>query len=120
MALFSRLIRPSGNGAAAAKPASEKTERRYASVEIVPPRGPCCKAVEAIAGQRLLTDEAPCLPLPDCDQPICNCTYKRYTDRRTDIRRDADVGIGIASQMYNDGCRRDKAAGRRNKDKGAG
>lgn len=53
----------------------------------------CC-AVAAIAGQRYLSEEAPVLPLPDCDMPReCRCVYQHFTDRRTDKRRESDEGL---------------------------
>lgn len=57
--------------------------------------GPCaCEAVAALGGQRFLSDEAPRLPLPGCSRPEdCRCVYRHFTDRRTDARRDSDVGL---------------------------
>lgn len=72
----------------------------YRGVEVIPHPSGHCGAVEKIAGQRLLADEAPVLPLPDCDAEECNCRYAQYKDRRLDARRDADVGISnVASSM---------------------
>ena len=53
-----------------------------------------CPAAAAIAGQRYLSEEAPALPLPDCDTPRdCRCVYQHFTDRRTDRRRETDIGL---------------------------
>ena len=53
-----------------------------------------CRAAAAIAGQRFLSEEAPVLPLPDCDTPReCRCVYQHFTDRRTDKRRESDIGL---------------------------
>ncbi len=112
MGLLSRLFSSETRRPAATKPAKSKNGRAFGGVEIVA-QGAGCQAVETIAGERFLTTDVPSLPLPDCDQSACECRYRRFTDRRTDVRRDVDVGIGIASQMYNDGCRRSKDSERR-------
>jgi hypothetical protein len=52
-----------------------------------------CAAVAAIEGQRFLSDEAPPLPLVECDMPhTCRCVYEHFNDRRTELRRDSDFG----------------------------
>ena len=54
----------------------------------------CCRAVDAIRCNRYLADEAPLLPLAGCDRPQdCRCTYQHYEDRRTEARRDSDLGL---------------------------
>lgn len=53
-----------------------------------------CAAVESIAQQRFLSEDAPRLPLDQCDNPgDCACRYKHFKDRRTDPRRESDVGL---------------------------
>jgi hypothetical protein len=55
-----------------------------------------CDAARRAEGKRVLTKEAPRLPLRDCDrQDTCQCTYRHLTDRRGDLRRTADSGFGI-------------------------
>lgn len=50
--------------------------------------GSGCPAAEALRGIRLLSAEAPRLPLPDCTQPErCRCTFKHFDDRRVGPRR---------------------------------
>jgi len=103
---------------AAAEPAESapiQTKPQYAGVEVIPGSSDCCAAVTVIAGRRLLADEAPYLPLANCDQPRCRCRYQQYDDRRTDARRDADVGIRSMADLYNDSGRSTKT-GRRVKD----
>lgn len=97
---------------------SEPSQRqiRHPGVEVIPDRDDCCDAVKAIVGQRFLCHDAPRLPLANCDQQQCNCRYQHYTDRRTEARRDGDVGIGLASEMFYEDCRRSKAKGRRSVD----
>jgi hypothetical protein len=41
-----------------------------------------CKSVEALAGNRYLSNDAPKLPLRDCTEPQCSCRYRHYEDRR--------------------------------------
>jgi hypothetical protein len=57
--------------------------------------GDCaCDAVLAIDGERYLSDEAPRLPLDGCSDPQrCRCVYRHFADRRTDTRREADLGL---------------------------
>jgi hypothetical protein len=55
----------------------------------------CCTASEALAGKRMLGREAPLLPLPDCDQSQCHCTYVHFSDRRAgEDRRSAFGSFG--------------------------
>ncbi len=85
------------------------TTADYRGVEVIPHPSGHCEAVEKIAGKRLLADEAPALPLPDCDAEECNCRYAQYKDRRLDARRDADIGIrNVASSIGVDSGRSDK------------
>ena len=114
MALFSKLLGAKPRDTTTKSPA--RPARRFTGVEVVPRRGACCEAVRAIAGQRFLSEEAPRLPLADCDRPQCDCRYQHFTDRRTDVRRDGDIGVGIASELYNSDCRRSKGRGRRSTD----
>jgi hypothetical protein len=46
-----------------------------------------CKAVDKYKSKRLLTSEAPVLPVPGCDSTECKCKFVRYEDRRRDDRR---------------------------------
>lgn len=48
-----------------------------------------CDAAKALDGQRILSSDAPRIPLPDCDSQTCKCKFVHYKDRRTgDDRRD--------------------------------
>jgi hypothetical protein len=62
----------------------------------------------ALPGARSTAPAAACLPAPE----LCECTYKHFEDRRTGVRRGADVGKG------GDGPKSDRRAtrGRRAKD----
>lgn len=46
-----------------------------------------CAAMQQLAGKRFLPDEAPMLPLPECDVERCSCCYVRYRDRRSEDDR---------------------------------
>ena len=61
-------------------------------------RGEPCRAARAMAGRRLLSREAPSLPLPGCTSASCRCSYIHYDDRRVDDRREAYR----ARQMHDD------------------
>lgn len=46
-----------------------------------------CAAARQLAGKRFLSDVAPALPVPGCDQPQCRCRYVHHEDRRQHDRR---------------------------------
>ena len=48
-----------------------------------------CEAVMQFDGKRLLSDEAPVLPLTRCDAKKCHCHFEHHEERRVDERRDA-------------------------------
>ena len=53
-----------------------------------------CQAAKDKLGERVLSAEAPFLPLSDCDRPDqCDCRYKHYDDRRGEPRRRSDQGL---------------------------
>ena len=73
-----------------------------------------CPAAEALRGIRLLSADAPRLPLPDCTQPErCRCTFKHYDDRRIRPRRARERGE-IADPWST--TERRRASGRRSTD----
>ncbi len=80
------------------KPAA--TERRvseiatpYHAVAIRPGRR-ICNAVNEIHGKRMLSSEAPLLPLPGCDIADCSCSYVHYKDRRSGKDRRSPFNSG--------------------------
>jgi hypothetical protein len=77
-------------------------------------RADACAAAKALQGQRFLSREAQLLPLPDCDNPNCSCTFEHHDDRRLGPRRDSDVGMG-SSPPTGEPERRSRR-GRRNTD----
>lgn len=118
MALFSWFTRGKADAPAAAASERPKRGRPYGAVEVIPGEQACCEAVRKIAGKRILAAEAPLFPLRDCDQPKCDCRYRRYPDRRMDIRRAGDLGFAVFSKMLHDTRNRRSAAapGRRAED----
>lgn len=60
----------------------------------IEPGDRACGAARELEGQRFLSDEAPRVPLDACDRASgCTCVYRHYSDRRTEVRRDADMGL---------------------------
>lgn len=53
-----------------------------------------CKAVEQLKHKRFLSDDAPSLPLHNCQAQDCQCHYTHYEDRRDkNGSRRSDVGL---------------------------
>jgi hypothetical protein len=95
------------------KPVNSATRvprNRWHAVTIVPGAGHC-KAVEPCKGRRILSREAPRLPLAECDARECRCKYRHYADRRSGPRR-GDAG-GPASRESRE---RRQSRGRRETD----
>ncbi len=78
----------------------------YHGVSIKPSKNCECTAVQKIQNKRFLSDEAPLLPLEECDSPgSCQCVYQHFDDRRSEPRRDEDVGLPSRSpQMADKRC----------------
>lgn len=67
--------------------------KRFHGVSIRPTSG-ACRDVQAIANKRFLPNEAPALPLANCDVTYCGCRYEHHQDRRAQIdRRHAHIDI---------------------------
>ncbi|HUG99215.1 MAG TPA: hypothetical protein VMQ83_08570 [Gammaproteobacteria bacterium] len=115
MALFSMLRRARAQDSPAVGPERAAHARRHTAVEIVPHEDACCEAARSLAGTRFLSREVPLFPLPGCDRPQCDCTYRHHPDRRMDIRRAADLGFTVLSKMLfrNANRRNAKTPGRR-------
>lgn len=93
--------------------AGGKSRFKYHCVEVVAP-GSGCAAARALKHVRLLSAEAPRLPLATCDHPSeCKCIYRHFDDRRQGPRRD-DEGAGF-SRPYS-GPERRKRRSRRDTD----
>lgn len=48
-----------------------------------------CNAIKKLSGRRILSSEAPILPLSGCDSETCDCRFKHHEERRVEERRDA-------------------------------
>ena len=46
-----------------------------------------CDSVKRLSHQRVLSGEAPVLPLISCDAAQCNCRFEHHEDRRFEDRR---------------------------------
>ena len=53
----------------------------YQSVSIQPGLQ-SCKAAWLLVGERYLLNQAPKLPLPECNFPRCDCRFNQHDDRR--------------------------------------
>jgi hypothetical protein len=57
-----------------------------------------CAGAAALRGKRLLSTEAPSLPLPECGSPSqCTCHFRHHADRRNERRRARDNSFGHRS-----------------------
>jgi hypothetical protein len=65
----------------------EDEQEKFPAVIIVFDEAEACPSVKELAGRRLLSTEAPLLPLIDCTCRECTCTYRHYVDRRGRSRR---------------------------------
>ena len=66
-----------------------------------------CAAALALSDRRFLSNEAPPLPLPDCDSDSCGCRYAHHGDRRSgDDRRMPFVSLGGFGIQHADSDRR--------------
>ena len=76
------------------KTTSRTPKQPWHSVSIVPGAKPC-DAVLANPRRRLLSGNAPRLPLKDCSDPDqCQCKFQHHPDRRAGARRTDDSGGG--------------------------
>jgi hypothetical protein len=88
--------------------------RRFHAISIIAGPGSCAQ-VKALTGTRLLSLEAPRLPLVGCTNPGgCRCTFQHHDDRRAGPRR-SGLRAPIRDDWSTDGNRR-RSPGRRNAD----
>jgi hypothetical protein len=65
---------------------------RYHAVTVVSGAHACTAALQ-LQGVRVLSTDAPRLPLANCDSPgSCQCTYRHHDDRRAGPRRARERG----------------------------
>ena len=89
---------------------AKATGGRFGAVEIRIRRG-ACEAARALEGQRLLSKEAPALPLPACTAAQCSCKFAKWSDRRAEARRLEHGGLSASIFLANN--RRTKRERRR-------
>jgi hypothetical protein len=88
--------------------------RRFHAISIVAGPNPCAQ-VKALTDVRLLSVEAPRLPMVGCTNPDgCRCKFQHHDDRRTGPRR-SGLRTTIQDDWSTDGNRR-RTPGRRDLD----
>jgi hypothetical protein len=93
--------------------ADKQPRLRYHCVSVVAGAKACPAALE-LRDTRLLSADAPRLPLDACDRPSdCDCRYQHFDDRRAGPRRAGERG-GFADPWMNTERRRSR--GRRSTD----
>ena len=67
----------------------------FHGVAIEPADGHACRAVLALADATVLPGaRGPLFPLDNCDRRAsCACKYRHYSDRRSALRRETDIGL---------------------------
>jgi hypothetical protein len=77
---------------------------------------PACEAIRRLEGTRFLKEATPLLPLAECDQQRCRCTYSHHEDRRDAENRRADHGLDPALAPAAPGPEMRRCRGRRRLD----
>jgi hypothetical protein len=89
-------------------PRAKAAGGRFGAVEIRTRRS-ACQAARALEGQRLLSKEAPALPLPACTAARCSCKFAKWSDRRSEGRRLDHGGLSASIFLANNRrARRDR------------
>jgi hypothetical protein len=87
-----------------------KLRLKYHCVEVIA-RTSACEAARSLKSIRVLSAEAPLLPLKTCDRPAdCKCIYRHFDDRRQGPRRENEHAT---IDFANRGVERRKRRGRR-------
>jgi hypothetical protein len=95
-------------------PKPQPPRRRFHAISIVAGPSPCAQ-VQALAETRLLSVEAPRLPLVGCTNPGgCRCRFQHHEDRRSGPRR-SGARAPMRDNWTMEGNRR-RSPGRRNVD----
>ena len=72
--------------------ASKTPRLRYHAVSVVS-GARACAAARQLKNVRVLSADAPRLPLASCESPAtCTCTYRHHDDRRAGPRRARELG----------------------------
>jgi len=90
-----------------------KLRLKYHCVEVIAPVS-ACEAARSLNGIRVLSAEAPLLPLKTCDRSVeCKCIYRHFDDRRQGPRRENEHSTVTVARK---GMERRKQRGRRETD----
>jgi hypothetical protein len=90
-----------------------KPRLKYQCVEVIAAANGC-DAASSFKGIRLLSVDAPRLPLANCDRPSdCKCIYRHFSDRRQGPRRENEHAKLPAAHKV---AERRKRLGRRDSD----
>ncbi len=92
--MFSPASTPKTAAPAKAGKLGLKPDPKFHAVSVEPGRN-CCHSARALQGQRFLSREAPALPLKNCMNEACTCSYVHHEDRRAGPRRARDMGVAI-------------------------
>jgi hypothetical protein len=73
--------------------------------------GNACDAAKAMTDRRFLSNAAPRLPLPECNNPDCRCMFAHHKDRRDDEYRRSPFASAAGSRSIGsiENERREKA-----------
>ena len=94
-------------------PTGKRPRRQFFASELVPGPDACARARRA-AGSRLLIENTPPLPLPDCNTDVCHCRHRPWDDRRSGVdRRDRLLAYGEFDAEFNRNQRQDTDRRRR-------
>ena len=80
--LIARLRDPATDARAASRSRALKNTSKYHAVS-VKYSSTACNAAKAMTGIRVLSVDAPRLPLPECDAAECRCGFAHHNDRRS-------------------------------------
>ncbi|HEX9207785.1 MAG TPA: hypothetical protein VF851_06080 [Steroidobacteraceae bacterium] len=95
-------------------PGSSIPRLRFHAVSVVT-NSHACPAARALKDVRLLSSDAPRLPLANCDNPeLCACKFQHHDDRRAGPRRQTEIRQA-AGRQFRSHERRDRP-GRRDSD----
>jgi hypothetical protein len=83
-----------GKAASRSKAPIRTARKLFHGVSIQSDELSACEAARDLENVRFLAEDAPMMPLNDCSNPAgCRCKYQHYDDRRTEARRESDVGL---------------------------
>ncbi len=98
--IFSRITRETQ--ARAKKSNGNGSDSQWHAVSIDYPDEPyegACFAVRQLTDKRFLSDQAPVLPLADCQNDECSCSYMHHADRRSGNDRRVPSGPGTPKSL---------------------